>query len=156
LNQELCSLIVLITVDDFFTLPTKHLTLRKCRVARKSGESVSCAFAHCSANGVKASRQSWQTSELILIIEVKEQTTLDILDLDQVIPSIKCMTISRNEYRSRTGDVHLLLQVMHPTNEKSFYSLLSRNWDKRPSNKTRHDQLGQEWRTNFGTRGQIP
>lgn len=48
------------------------LTLRKCLVARKRVESVSCAFAHCSANGVTASRQSWQTSELILIMGVKE------------------------------------------------------------------------------------
>lgn len=51
----------------------QHLTLRKCRVARKRGASVSWAFAHCSANGVKASRHSWQTSELILITTVKEQ-----------------------------------------------------------------------------------
>lgn len=43
------------------------LTLRKCLVAKKRDESVSCAFAHCSANGVRASKQSWQTSELILI-----------------------------------------------------------------------------------------
>lgn len=50
----------------------RHLTLRKCLVARKRVESVSCAFAHCSANGVTASRQSWQTSELILIMGVKE------------------------------------------------------------------------------------
>lgn len=42
------------------------LTLRKCLVAKKREESVSCAFAHCSANGVNASKQSWQTSELIL------------------------------------------------------------------------------------------
>lgn len=51
----------------------QRLTLRKCRVARKRGASVSWAFAHCSANGVKASRHSWQTSELILITTVKEQ-----------------------------------------------------------------------------------
>lgn len=51
------------------------LTLRKCLVARKRVVSVSCAFAHCSANGVTASRQSWQTSELILIVSVKESTS---------------------------------------------------------------------------------
>lgn len=62
-------------------LLSKHLTFRKCRVARNSGESVSWAFAHCSANGVRASRHSWQTSELILIMKVKEQMQVDSLDI---------------------------------------------------------------------------
>lgn len=80
----------------FYNRPPKHLTLRKCRVAKKSGESVSCAFAHCSANGVKASRQSWQTSELILIMKVKEQTRVDILTKDKkIIAIIKWKWIKR-------------------------------------------------------------
>lgn len=48
------------------------LTLRKCLVAKKRDDSDSCVFAHCSANGVRASKQSWQTSELILIIQSQE------------------------------------------------------------------------------------
>lgn len=52
-------------------------TFRKCRVARSSGESASRALAHCSASGVRASRHSWQTSELILITRVKEATKGD-------------------------------------------------------------------------------
>lgn len=32
----------------------------------KSGDSVSCALAHCSARGVRASKQSWETSDVIL------------------------------------------------------------------------------------------
>lgn len=48
------------------------LTLRKCLVAKKRDDSDSWVFAHCSANGVRASKQSWQTSELILIIPSQE------------------------------------------------------------------------------------
>lgn len=48
------------------------LTLRKCLVAKKRDDSDSCVFAHCSANGVRASKQSWQTSELILITQSQE------------------------------------------------------------------------------------
>lgn len=54
-------------------------TFRKCRVAWNSGESASGALAHCSASGVSASRQSWETSELILIRGSKNQP--------QVMPS---------------------------------------------------------------------
>lgn len=62
------------------------LTLRKCLVARKRAESVSCAFAHCSASGVTASRQSWQTSELILITSIKESTP-DCSEIVTKLPS---------------------------------------------------------------------
>ena len=59
---------VVISVLCFCKTSISKTSLRKCRVARKSGESVSCALAHCSANGVKDSRQSWHTSELIDVI----------------------------------------------------------------------------------------
>lgn len=82
-------------------LLSKHLTFKKCRVARNSGESVSWAFAHCSANGVRASRHSWQTSELILIMKVKEQMQVDTLDIlktkNYSYYHMECM--SRNECR---------------------------------------------------------
>lgn len=48
-------------------------TLRKWRVAIKSGVSFSWFLAHCSARGDKASKHSWLISELILNTDVKEQ-----------------------------------------------------------------------------------
>lgn len=70
----------------------QRLTLRKCRVARKRGASVSWAFAHCSANGVKASRHSWQTSELILITTVKEQRAQRAVTQNTTLKSVSQWT----------------------------------------------------------------
>lgn len=55
------------------TQPDVCCTLRKWRVAMKSGVSFSWFFAHCSAKGDKASKHSWLISELILNADVKEQ-----------------------------------------------------------------------------------